>query len=462
MEWKFLVYLMLTVCAKLVQPRNFTCPIRYKDGSCTITDVVPQDNSIQLFYSTNYPRSHNVANLKILNSTLDDVPVISSSYFLMSLSCFRCGLNGLTESSLTPYGNLKALEIPYGSFSYLPKNLFSPLRSLITLNVSHGAINEIDDDAFFNLETLEILDLTHNNISKVTAKMFAPLASIWQLILSHNHIEILDDGLFINNTKLYSLHLDNNKIYKINGQLFDPKCVVYNVLLSNNELTTINTQNMQFVNANNNKIKELTISNTVNFLIADHNDIQSVTCDEIGTQMNILSLENNSLTDLGCIGSFTQLFLLNLNYNDLRNLNQSSFAALTELKSLNLKSANIGKLEDGIFTHQTKLVNLDISYNQIGNIALDKLLATRDLRALYIDGNNVTEFSYNGLHTTFPSLKMIGIGDNDFNCTFLAEAINHLNSYNISVVVSSGNNVTNASNIHGIGCRSVRKAKIVK
>lgn len=456
MERRLLVIFTLTVSLKLVQAKSFTCKENDNSNLCTITDVAAQDNSVLVvsgYYD--YYRRATITQLTILNSKMDEIPPISSqsSLSLIYLSCVGCGLTDITKHSFTSLSQLVSLNISFGSYQKLQKNVFSQLPSLAHLNVSHGAIAEIDDAAFFNLRKLQNLDLSHNNISKITSNMFTSLESVWLLDLSDNYIEILDNGLFVNNTKLHYLDLTHNHISQVVGRLFNPQSVVYGVNISYNQLTTFNTENMENVWIHDNKIKQLFISRSVKFLNANNNEIENVTCDKNGSPINFLRLANNSLSELGCIGSLTALTTLYLSHNNLGKLNQSSFAALTELISLGLQSTNIDKLEYGVFSHQNKLQLLDISFNHMGKINLDMFIAARNLQYLYIDGNNITEFSYNDLKTAFISFKLISLGDNDFNCTFLAQAIKQLNSDDISAIVYYGNKVTDSHSINGIGCR---------
>lgn len=103
---------------------------------------------------------------------------------------------------------------------------------------------------------------------------------------------------------------------------------------------------------------------------------------------------------------------------------------LTGLTNLNLKSANIGKLEAGIFP---KLKSIDISYNRMGNTAFELVHPAKSLKILHIHGNNITEFPYD-LRTAFTNLKYIGIAENDFNCTFLEPALDQLRFNDIEAI----------------------------
>lgn len=445
-----------------MQAKTFTCAIGNQYSSeCRISYLHSLD-SIEVTMSPSSTRT--TVGLTILNSTLDDIPPISliqSSLRLNSLNCVGCGLTGIAERTFTArsLANLGSLDISSGSFSKFEQNLFSKLASLLYLYAKRGAVSAVDDDAFFNLTKLRVLDLSHNNITEITSKMFTPLVAVYQLDLSYNRIKVLDRDLFINNKNLQNLHLEHNDIGRIDGRIFNPQIVVWNLFLSYNELTALDTShhNADKIFADHNRIERLSISTTVKGLNVEHNDIEYVTCcDEMkgnGSQITFLNMTNNSLTELGCIGSLTRLTTLELSHNNLGQLNRSSFAALTELTGLYLKSTNIGQLEYGVFSHQSKLLVLDISYNHMRSIGLEMLLAARFLRILYIDGNNLTDFSYNDIRTSFGYLQTIGIGDNDFNCTFLVEAVKHMNSKNIKATASTAHSVTvDSENINGIGC----------
>lgn len=457
MECPFLLVLILTVSGKLVQSKTFTCAIGDTYLSdCIISDVRPLDN-IEVTISS--LSSQTTIGLAIRNSTLDDIPSISlnNSVRLDLLHCIGCGLADITEHTFTPLPliNLLVLDISNGSFSELEKNLFSKLASLLYLKAKYGAISEVDDDAFFNLTKLKELDLSHNNITEITAKMFEPLVKIYQIDLSYNHIRVLEKNLFFSNPNLSYLNLQHNDISKIDGRIFNTQSVIWSLRLSYNELTALDTRNVDQIFADHNRIKHLSISSTVKGLHVEHNDIENVTCDENGSKIKFLNITNNSLTELGCIGSLIELTELYLSYNNIGKLNQSSFAALTQLTVLSLKSANIGKLEYDVFSHQRRLKNLDISYNHLENIILEMLLPARDLQILYIDGNNLTDFPYNDLKKTFNYFDTISIGDNDFNCTFLGEAIKEFIRNGIKVVdsSSSGHSVPDSQRIIGIGCQ---------
>lgn len=347
-----------------MQTKLFLCKEKYETSECTITGVTALDSDIVL--EAPYLLSQKIMGLKILNSSMDAIPPISSTDSV-NLIYLRCdGLTDITEHSFAPLSNLEKLEICHGSYSKLNKNLFSQLPLLTELHASYGFISEIDDDAFLNLTKLKQLVLSYNNISRITPNMFMPLESLFALDLSSNSITCLDENLFNNNINLTYLNFSDNKINKIATRIFNPQSVLFMVYLTENELPTLNTQNMVNVHAAHNRIRQLFISRTVQYLDVYHNHIENVVCDT-ESQLTDLDMTNNSLTDLGCIGSLSQLITLRLSFNNFGMLKQSSFAALTELSTLYLRSANISLLENVVFMHRTKLQTLDISDNRMGS-----------------------------------------------------------------------------------------------
>lgn len=443
MERKILLILLtlLVVSAKKIKSKTFVCNEKfssYTNRECTISDVTAHDHEITMSTkNTTIP----ISSLTILNSTINDILAISATNLkLRKLNCVGCGLRDMSNQSfsLMDTSTLHWVNISYGSFEKLEKNFFSQLTVIAELDMSHGAITDIDDTAFYDLRILHYLDLSYNNITKLTPKMFTTLKSLHRLFLSHNHIECLEEGLFIKNTELLSVEFSHNDIKAIDGKLF------------------ASTIWFQIIDLNHNQLKRLSIGSRELYLNANNNDIENVVCDPTSNIKFIierLHLLNNSLTDLGCIGSLTKLEILNLNNNKFVKLNRSSFSALTNLQSLSLKSSNIKELEDGVFSQQHSLKTLDISYNNLGYIDLKILSAAKNLEELYIGGNNITEFSFMHLKKTFSKLRTLGIEDNLFNCTFLAQAVKQLRNDNVELVISQVNKGKNSHHINGIGCR---------
>lgn len=449
----------LTILMKYNIAKQFYCnenpsnDYYYRGNVCTLSGITSEDASIEI---KNQQRSY-ITNITIVQSTLDDFPsnMFSSFNNINYLNCLKCGLIDITKHSLSGLSNLVSLNISFGTFTNLPKNLLSQTKQLVVFNASNGLVEEINDYAFTNVVKLSTLDLSKNKIKKVTQEIFAPLQNLVTLRLSYNKIEVLDEGLFGKNVKLQYLSIDHNSIAILDGDIFDSNSKLIFISLSFNQLTALDTAklNANYIFATNNNITHFSISDTTTYLNLNQNQIQTVTCGSDISQITHLILSNNVLKGLGCIGTLQHLTYLDLSFNDIGKLTPNSFAMLTNLETLKLQSSKISNLVFGVFSHQNKLIDLDISYNSLGNIPLNVFVAAIDLKSLFIDGNNITEFSYHDLKLAFKNFVTIGVGDNNFNCTFLAESIKFLNSQDVKTIVSSGDKVTESHNINGISCK---------
>jgi hypothetical protein len=74
------------------------------------------------------------------------------------------------------------------------------------------------------------------------------------------------------------------------------------------------------------------------------------------------------------------------------------------------------------------------------------------LTHLKIDGNNLTEIPYENLKVHFPKLLLVGITDNDWNCTYLSAMVKKLKQLNLIIFVFTNQRVFDDTNFDGIRC----------
>lgn len=435
-------------------------------STCAISGVTSDDKFIEIKFkekSFGYRYENSIESLTFENSTIENFPKITTTKSnILTLNCIGCGLRNLSAQSFDGLVNLTRLDISYHALKKLPDNLFGQMSKLENLNVSYGSIEIIEKNAFANLTKVEKLDLSYNNIKLLTEETFTPLISLEKVYLNHNKIKELNGRIFYNNIKLSYIYLGNNKMKTFNGEIFNPNNDLKLLEIGSNELISLDTFNIKLLDyyyyktrsldASNNKISQLSIGNNIYGLKVQHNNIQRVVCESGRSLLGYLNLSNNALNELGCISSLSNLRTLDLRFNNISHLDHDYFAYLNNLNALYLRSNKIKNLPLGIFSHQIELTTLDISYNQLGNIQFDVFVSLTTLSSLYIDGNNITEFPYKILKSMFKGFRTIGIGNNNFNCSFLIEAIKYLNEQKIKAIVSSGEKVIQSHNINGIGC----------
>lgn len=113
-----------------------------------------------------------------------------------------------------------------------------------------------------------------------------------------------------------------------------------------------------------------------------------------------------------------------------------------------------------MLSHQKQLSVLDISYNQLGSIDLHVMTNLINLHTLDISGNNLTQLlHYDSIDKILPKIKVIGIENNNFNCTYLAMILKFFNEKEI-ILKDPEYPVKNSSNIFGIACSNESHLKV--
>lgn len=396
-----------------------------------------------------------IRTLKFINSNLSDIPtdLFTKFFSLRTLDLRHCGLENISRTSFTKGNQLYNLDLSYGSFSELKPQVFTFLTELKSLNVSHSQVQDIHVTAFIGLSKLLELNLSFNHLKRINNEILEPLSGLEMLDLSHNHIEVLDSELFIYNPKLKLLNCENNKLILVESGFLNPDTLLENLVLSHNYLQALELSNIKsrYIELNFNNLTVLEIGNDTIRISAIKNSVEVVSC-LLGTKLTNLNLSFNYLKELGCIEKLTSLVSLDLSNNNLQDLEIDDFSHLSNLKNLSLKGNKIQNLSQGMFSHQNQLEFLDLSYNNFKNIPLSVLLAAVNLEKLFIDGNNMTNFDYTNIKKAFPNIKTIGLGDNNFSCSFLGDVVLFLNQNGIRPIVSSGIKETDTENFNGIKC----------
>jgi Leucine rich repeat len=125
-----------------------------------------------------------------------------------------------------------------------------------------------------------------------------------------------------------------------------------------------------------------------------------------------------------------------------------------------LKYTNITNLEYGTFSHLPDLTNLDISYNSLKKIDLNIFTSLTSLEKLALDGNDLTEISYEDIKHTFPKLKSISLSENNWNCTYLTTMIKKMTSGGVEIKIDPAKFVRNSTNQKGIACRDTKNEEL--
>lgn len=173
----------------------------------------------------------------------------------------------------------------------------------------------------------------------------------------------------------------------------------------------------------------------------------------------VLSLEWNNLSALPSqsFQGFYSLENLDLSFNTIFKLDAGYFMLLDKLQYLNVSHSQIVDIEMGSISPLKELETLDLSYNRLKSIDFHLFQPTfRYLKALHLDGNQLTELS-DQFDDLFPNLNSLIITNNHFNCTYLSTFVMSLNHIHAAI---DTNPATNETNIGRITCRMNEGKKI--
>ena len=114
---------------------------------------------------------------------------------------------------------------PKKRISYLPSNIFSPLKKLHQLNLSNNKIQSLNPKWFGNLQSLEHLFLCDNEIQDLPKNIFINLEKLSWLDLEGNKLTTIHSDSFGAQRNLWMINLKSNKIISIDRKFINKTAV---------------------------------------------------------------------------------------------------------------------------------------------------------------------------------------------------------------------------------------------
>ncbi|GBP34877.1 Toll-like receptor 6 [Eumeta japonica] len=315
---------------------------------------------------------------------------------------FESSLHMNTGSFLGQLRKLEDLRIEYCKFRYVPATVLSPLRDLTSLTLRSyntdwpAMAMEFHAESFRGLMELRSLDLGDNNIYVLPSEVFCPLFSLESLNLTDNRIQDISEIGFSDwgkgpiapgkscNTGLKSLDLSHNNVLRLPD----------NGLSSLRSLDVLNMQNNLIGEIGDRAFVGL---NSLKILNLSGNKLVAVPPELFQSSRSVkqISLANNSLAVLapGLLEGLDQLENLDLSRNRLTNdwVNRDTFAGLISympeaLEWLDIHNNNIPKLENEHNT-QPNIRMLDISFNALEIV--DEKSIPDSIEILFLNNNKI-------------------------------------------------------------------------
>lgn len=116
----------------------------------------------------------------------------------------------------------------------------------------------------------------------------------------------------------------------------------------------------------------------------------------------------------------------------------------------------MSKIEEKTFLRTRKLQSLDLSNNQLKKINFKIFLPRfKDLEILYLEGNKIKDLNL-FRRAIFPGLNILGIQNNNFNCSYLHTLFDSVIWHELTVDVERIHSIElDGSNVGGIRCTRV-------
>lgn len=163
-----------------------------------------------------------LANLRVLDVRRNKLTDLTPVYALPNLTDLQADYNDLVTLDAQIGAKVRQFSVPHNSitrFTLAPlKNMEAVTYSLTHLNLSHGKISTLADEAFSGLINLVELKLDHNQFTRLPPTI-GRLTNLQVFSCTDNSLNTLPEG-FGKMTKLRSFNIHNNNVSRLPGDLW--------------------------------------------------------------------------------------------------------------------------------------------------------------------------------------------------------------------------------------------------
>ncbi|XP_075258963.1 uncharacterized protein LOC142350862 isoform X2 [Convolutriloba macropyga] len=379
--------------------------------------------------------------LSISQNELTSFPV--SVLSKIHLKTLKLSGNSLTSFSGTEDSSIIYLSLSSNKFSEVPPKLCQQFPYLNELDLSGNRISKIRTKDFEGCEVIEILYLSDNQISAIELGAFSSLVRLKILKLDGNRLTSItkNQSMFSRLEPLQQLDMSRNQINFLESLCFKGLGHLTVLNLSQNALwnmrsaTFYHLKSLKYLDLSNNKLKQFkndTLFGLGNLTSIDvsHNAIET-----FGGQLPLqyvqalthLDLSFNAISKVLAVGTAPELKSLNISYNSISFIENSAFANLVSLQSLDLAHNSIHSFEKSsqIFIALTNLRSLNFSSNPIKNIpGLIFSELSPKLQYFSLRNTSLSTLAQHALtDSVFPNLRHFEVSSSNFYCDCNADWI---------------------------------------
>lgn len=390
MRFAFLLFGLLAVIVA-VNGQNVRELTIYTQYTTIQNFHLEEDETLQLIFEVD-PYS-----LAFVYSTLFRIPSgVFERDTLREFEAYQSSISELSPSDFTNAVSLESLYLSSNTITTLVDNVFASAPRLRYLTLAFNGITTVGANAFAGLEDLTYLSLYGNSIATLAPTVFAPLTSLSSVDLGSNQLTGISFANF-ENTPISTLWVENNQITEFSaGDLIAPTLI--NLYIYGNQISRL------------------------------ENDVFAQT-----PSLLYLSAGSNAITEIeeNAFNGLSQLQSLTLYYNEISEISPSALVPLRSLYYLDLGGNQISEISFRHFSSLQYLQTLWLENNNLTQIDIRKLVSLRSLYFLYVYSNDLTQLNLRDVGFILPSLRILGLGDNEFNCGEVAQILINLRQFNI-------------------------------
>lgn len=278
---------------------------------------------------------HRNVNLKMINLSRNSFKYLPAELFKNCQHLKRLKLENVMHLSSLPDGflsnltNLMEVKLDASSLKSLPGNLFEGSRNLVNISMQKNQFSSLPANLFYGLDKLERLELNNNKIANLDDKLFDSCVNLKNLNINNNNVVAITEFTFSKLVNLETLFMKRNKLSSIDSQAFYSLHRLKRTNFAFNNLTTVSVtkygcesvfnrcNQLELLDLSYNKIPMLCDDwirfpgHNFNFLNLSHNDINSLTVDDLDIKNQkdfTIDLSYNKITNVNLHDPFNENF----------------------------------------------------------------------------------------------------------------------------------------------------------
>ncbi|XP_051174930.1 protein toll-like [Leptopilina boulardi] len=248
---------------------------------------------------------------------------------LLFLSLWQNDLTNLNSHIFDELNSIVEINLSSNKLITLPDGIFHKNFNLKIINLSRNLLQNLPANIFYGLNKLESLELSDNKIENLNDKHFDSCINLKYLNINNNNIVTISKFTFSKLANLETLFMNKNKIINIDKEAFNALQHLKKTYFAFNNLTTMSVieydskslfnkcKELELLDLSYNKIQLLCDDWTrfpghhFNFLNLSHNDISSLTVDDLDIKNQkdfTVDLSYNKITTVDLNDPFNENF----------------------------------------------------------------------------------------------------------------------------------------------------------